>query len=544
MRYEYAALDGNERQYDHIDFFENPLVDAVYVKSNCIADRGNPYIESLPRPKTMEEILNDYYRPISDYDWNEQKKWSTFDRMKAAMQVKQIRFVLPFMIDVSNNFPLMLINSYRCRAVRKIQHKTVTVNNQQNTVGYVSKGKLDGSANAGFALIGYSGCGKTTGMSMVLADYPQVIVHHPDKDTQFTQIVYLHVVCHTNSNFAALYISIGQAIDSALCNAEPVYEEVIRKCKTIGAKANKICELIDLFGIGAIILDEIQLLNFEGNRESTFESLLTIANNTHVAMIVLGTEDAYKKMFPNLRTARRIGAFLEASQYCGNKTFFDHICKKMFKYQWLDEWVELTSEMIDTLYSLTYGIIDQLGSLYIRIQINALQSKEQPRIDSKYIEKISEKYYPGLQRLIAELIRGEKTISEFEAQRKALCDKADAGLEAKMAAIQAQNVTDAIIRDEGQKTERNYDQIFRNIRQNIQNILETTDEVYSLETIEKAIRHVMSLKKNAEADEKALTKEVYKWLKKGKQESRPKAKKATMDPNHIEIKNMLERATG
>ncbi len=61
MRYEYADLDENERQYDHIDLSENPVVDAVYVKSSCMEDRGNPYIESLPRPKTMEEILSSYY---------------------------------------------------------------------------------------------------------------------------------------------------------------------------------------------------------------------------------------------------------------------------------------------------------------------------------------------------------------------------------------------------------------------------------------------------------------------------------------------------
>ncbi len=178
------------------------------------------------------------------------------------------------------------------------------------------------------------------------------------------------------------------------------------------------------------------------------------------------------------------------------------------------------------------------------MQINTLQSKKQTLIDSKYIEKIAEKNYPGLQRLIAELKREEKTLSEFEAQRKALCAKAEAGLAAEMAAIQTKNATDAIIGDIEKKSERNYDQLFRNIRQNIQNLLGMTDEVYSLERIEKAIRHVMSLKKNAEVDEKTLTKEAYKWLKKERSDARPKGKRPTMDPNHIEIKNMLERAAG
>ena len=209
MKYDYAVLDENERQYDHLDLMETPIVDAIYVESSCAADRGNPYIECLPQPKTRNQLINDYRKSLTDYDWDKQLKLSAYNRMKEVMQLRNILFVLPFMINLQEDFALMLVNSYRCLFVRK-SSKKVVINDESRKTDYISEGKMGGSAGSGLALIGYSGCGKTTGMSRVLSDYPQVIVHHQN-GCQFTQIVYVYVVCHANSNFTALYKNIGRA---------------------------------------------------------------------------------------------------------------------------------------------------------------------------------------------------------------------------------------------------------------------------------------------------------------------------------------------
>ena len=299
--------------------------------------------------------------------------------------------------------------------------------------------------------------------------------------------------------------------------------------------------MIELFNIGALILDEIQLIEFEGSRESTFESLLTIENNTKVALIVLGTEDSYKKMFPNLRMARRVGAIIEASQYCGSRQFFSHICNQLFAYQWFDKPVVLTEDIIDTLYSLSYGIIDQLISLYSFMNFVAIRSREPIEVNSKFIEDVSEQYYPGLQKLIMELKNNQRSIAEFEAQRKALCAKADSKAAAQMAELETQENISTILQEEETAVSRNYDQIFRNVIQNIKTLLEMSGEVYTDEKIEKAVKHVTSLKGNKNADLKSLTQQAYQWLKKGKSDLRPKSKKPVMDAEHIAIKNMIEK---
>lgn len=103
------------------------------------------------------------------------------------------------------------------------------------------------------------------------------------------QITYIVVACVPNSNFSALYRQIGEAIDWALGNAEPIYEKMIMKCRTVADKQLKVCELIEKFSIGTIVLDEIQLIDFTANKENTYEGLLSIVNKTKVALSVVGT---------------------------------------------------------------------------------------------------------------------------------------------------------------------------------------------------------------------------------------------------------------
>ena len=133
-------------------------------------------------------------------------------------------------------------------------------------------------------------------------------------------------------------------------------------CLLYTSKANVICKLIEMFAIGCIIFDEIQLLDFSGQKESTYESLLTVVNKTKVAIMAVGTEDAYSKMFPNLRMSRRTGAFIEANAYCENKQYFATIVSNLMKFQWMDERIEPNREIIQALYDVSKGIIAQLVS--------------------------------------------------------------------------------------------------------------------------------------------------------------------------------------
>ena len=275
--------------------------------------------------------------------------------------------------------------------------------NEQTTRQIIKmRGKIEDSAPTGFALLGYSGCGKSTSLKQLFDNIPQVIMHHPDPATNITQITYLVVSCMPNSNFATLYRQIGEAIDNALGYPEPVYELMItKKCRSLAEKQLKFCELIEKFSIGTIVLDEIQLINFNSNKENSYEGLLGIVNKTKIALSVVGTDEAYKKLFGMLRNARRAGEYINASAYTSDKEYFNFLLSMLLTWQWLDKLITKAQaqELSDTLYECTGGIINMLIWLYKWIMIEYLDNRSKGTIviiNEKFIKSVSKKHFGQL----------------------------------------------------------------------------------------------------------------------------------------------------
>lgn len=218
---------------------------------------------------------------------------------------------------------MALVNSYRNRYVMSGKNLENDGSRKDNE-NYRVLGKEGAATNAGFSLLGYSGCGKSSALEILFSNYPQVIVHNNGTTSRFIQIVYLTVNCVANSNFSALYNATGSAIDKALGYQEPFYVKTIDRARNLGLKVDRVRELVERFGIGIIVFDEIQLIDFGSTRENSFEGLMTLANKTKVAVAVVGTEDAYEMMFnAKLRTGRRLGATIIGHQYCKNYEYFN-----------------------------------------------------------------------------------------------------------------------------------------------------------------------------------------------------------------------------
>ena len=91
------------------------------------------------------------------------------------------------------------------------------------------------------------------------------------------------------------------------------------------------------------------------------------------------------------------------NQYCENKKFFSFLVKKLFQYQWFDEPVVISEELVEALYSVTKGIVDQLIGIYSCMHYDYLERKNKPVINAQYVHDIACKYYPGIQNVLAEL---------------------------------------------------------------------------------------------------------------------------------------------
>lgn len=351
------------------------------------------------------------------------------------------------------------------------------------------------------------------------------IINEPINGYRIPQIVHLVVNCVPNSNFAALYVGIGNAIDRAL-GLDMVYEKMISRMGSLGAKAEKVRQLVEQFSIGIIIFDEIQLIDFSTARENSFESLMVLTNRTKVAIGVVGTTDAYSKMFTNVRTARRIGVLVSSCQYCDNKAFFAYLVQNLMRYQWFDSPVAVTEEIVDALYANTHGIIDQLVSIYICMHIEYLNRKTRPKVDAAFINRVAEKYYPQMRKLLETMENPEN-----DRRIRELVQNAQKQLETRQDEIQQKVAGKSIM--ESQAAAIDMEALEKNVLINIRNV---TDD-YSTDTIHDAFIKVVSRK--GMTDESSVTKAVFQQLQKGRGDKRPAGKRSNKIPHEVMQQEVL-----
>ncbi|MCD8012513.1 MAG: ATP-binding protein [Lachnospiraceae bacterium] len=515
MENHYWKCEDGQSQYDEYDLTDQNIVDARYIHARLAEDAGNRYIEALPLPREEQDVLRAYTKNFLEYRFEKVKNMSKLDRMLQIGMLRSIRFPLPFHKDLEFAFYNALLTSYRSRRQIKTNGESISYmsNNTPQESDSILTGSSGASTNAGFSLIGYSGCGKSSAIETLVSHYPQVIMHE-DADGYFPQITYLVVNCIANSNFSALYQGVGDAIDKALGNMTPVYAKEIERIRGLGAKAERIRQYVERFAVGIIIFDEIQLIDFEHTKENSFDSLLTLANRTKVAIAVVGTEDAREKMFSELRTARRIGTMINGNLYCENKAFFSLLVRSLFRYQWFDKLVEPNEEIIDTLYDLTKGIVDQLVGIYSCMNYDYVERNKHEKINGSYIRKIANRYYPGIQKVLEcmDMDNGEENIrimkKNAELRVDALLDKA-----------RQEHEMDRLLASGEKAVEEQI--ALENIAANINAIFSE----YSEKQIENAYEKIMKRKSSQGKTEKEITRLVLKML-----EDEPKRRK---DKNKI-----------
>lgn len=64
MKYEYVTDLEEISQYDDLNLEENKIVNARYIHALIDADKGNPYIEALPLPRSENNITRVYTKTL------------------------------------------------------------------------------------------------------------------------------------------------------------------------------------------------------------------------------------------------------------------------------------------------------------------------------------------------------------------------------------------------------------------------------------------------------------------------------------------------
>lgn len=385
LNYKYTKMKKGERQYDIK--CQGERVDAVYVKSANPAYNGNPFLEAIPRPRTRDEIISDCAKGVPGYDRQTALAMSTEDKQVMYPALKDWRFILPYQHKLETQFALGLQLSYAKRNIDILQ-------TSNGSVVELSSG--GSSPYEPFTLLDISGTGKSTSIDALLSGYPQVIQHEFD-GLRISQILYLYAVCPPNSNMSTLFETIAKKIDRACGYGEEIYQKQVRKAKNLGEKAGIITDLINRFAIGAIVLDEIQSLDMEKSKESSINYLLSIVNDTGVNLCVAGTEEGYDKVFKTRKIEKRTGVDpSEEMNYYEDPKFFVAMLTDLFQYQWFDEEVSLTKDMIDMFYMKTNGIVDDMVKLFVYMHKDYLDrpARKRPVVDAAFIKTTSEKNFP------------------------------------------------------------------------------------------------------------------------------------------------------
>ncbi len=377
------------------------IVKAKYLQSSIRSERGKRLIEALPLPRIeSSEWQTAYTIPLPDYRWDPSK--SKLQKFKEIWQLRNVRFPLPFAGEIEREFYRSVTDSYCSRYLSESEKGTdIWVNDRRILQGGTLTSEKRGAV-VGFSLLGSSQSGKTSAMKILTDWYPQAIEHTLDNGGRFIQIVYLNVECQTHSSMRSMFDAIGHEIDKALGNTERIYETLFRsKRQTISQKEQLLRRLIDTFGIGALILEECQAMNFNSQDEKSFEAFLTLCNETGVALIMIGTEDARKKMFGHAaRTAHRVGPEIKSDLYCRNGQFLATLISRLFLYQWFDEKVQLTVEMAEALIQCSYGIIGLLIRIYIYMNMDYIAANKKPKVDAAYIEETAQRHFSEIIRLL------------------------------------------------------------------------------------------------------------------------------------------------
>ena len=495
----------NGHQYDDLDLTAENTVEARYSQAPSPLYKGSPLIEALPWPRTKEETLAAYQRNIS-YSFSETEALTTEEKLLSLKALVDLRFPLPFHYELEYSFYNALATSYHNRKSKFNANAVVSILTGEKMIEshHQLVGNTASAANTGVALLGYSGCGKSSALEILLEHYPQVIYHEDANGGRYPQIVYITLNCVPNSNFSALYARIGEAIDRALNLEDNVYERMIEAKRSLGGKSACVRKLIEVFSIGAIILDAIQLIDFNSTKENSFESLLLLTNETKVAFVVIGTEDAYEKMFKELRTARRIGEVINGNAYCENRTYFMHMVAALFRYQWFEEPVKLTNEITEALYEISRGIVCFLIKAYEEMHRAYYDESPRPIVDANFIRCTvrprMERFYRLMQDTgMHSAMRADNDIdlywdrerqNQFAQEYLDLCEEAE--------------------------------RLRENVIRNIANI---TGTQYDLNTISQAYAKVI-VRPKQEKTEKALTSAVIKMLAKAP----PKREKKVLTP--------------
>lgn len=413
---------GNEPQYDLNKLAEDDIVEARYIKYKGYED--NPNICALPEDEDARVLFEHHTIPVMGYDPRLLSGMRTEEKMRLLFRIKEMRLALPFHAGIESNIHNALIRSYGNRdyAVADVG-ETGTLNVGSYTVPDAMRSSRNDlmSTPPAFSIIGTAGSGKTSAVLLTLKKFPRAIIHNL-KERSYIQIPVIMLTAPANSNLKALFIQFGQKIDDILGGGVYYSDIFAKQTGNIGRMSNLMTEIIRKFSIGLIIIDEIQLMDFNSHSAKSFETFLAITANSGVGLCCIGTPDAMDKFAGDLRIYRRIaGITVKSDEYCADREYVKQLISVIWRYSFTDIPVPFSEGTAELIAEVSGGSIDAITTIHILIQSHALRYGCPEKMDTEYLRKLlSTKEIEKMSAMIR--ISREKNLKGTKDYRKSLRD--------------------------------------------------------------------------------------------------------------------------
>ncbi|PKM78429.1 MAG: AAA family ATPase [Firmicutes bacterium HGW-Firmicutes-15] len=353
----------NDRIYNNDSAF-----DAKYIDQKVSEYKNNPLIEALP-PIWSEEKVIDMLRTYAPYDPGERLLEPEI-RGHCVEKLFHIFEPLDRHLELEQKLSRVIRQGYIGRSPLSPEYARTLQENYRviNNGSYEIPDDCEvGTSALSFAVIGYSGVGKSKGIERILKLYPRLLYHTNYKGIELSlqQVPWIKIDCPFNGTLTGLCYSFFKEVDKVIGSNN--YARVKRERPNMDILIGEMAQTAYLHCLGVLVVDEIQRLK-KANSEKSEQMInffVSLVNTMNVPVVLIGTAKA-KAIFqgefaPGRRLTGQGNVIWERMQKDG---LWDIFIKIIWKYQWTDEETLLTEELTQVLYEESQGIIDVAIKIY------------------------------------------------------------------------------------------------------------------------------------------------------------------------------------
>ncbi len=406
------------------DRCRHDILDAIY-HATAETD-SNPDICALPLVIPQRDLFLLNTSTFPGYDHKKIAGMSLAEKYDCLAAFKDcVRIYLPYHFELERKFHHCLSSAYRSRSFGLMP----------NSINVLSTTPPISSSVQSMSLVGTAGTGKSTAVEMMLSRMPKGIRHTFPNGFQYTQIPVLSATANGGADIKNIFINLAKQIDDIMGIPEKYYEKQMQKQSTVAKMTSFFGSLIQLFHVGMIVIDEIQLAAGGG----MFTTLLTVTATYGVALLIIGTEDTIFHLNRNEWFARRFFHLgrVTSDLLKADEQYVEGVIRQIWTCQWTNIMHPLSQGVIRTLKDESGGNLDFLTTIFITAQKLVIASEQEAKRsnDDSKILKLNEKtlltaarMYPNARSYILEGKTSVETyyLDERNAAIKSLIEEADA----------------------------------------------------------------------------------------------------------------------